>query len=284
LGRPVYTYTKVKHYTRREALERLSPAVLLSLGLWPGALSAAPSGGSFRFIVVNDLHYVNAACGQWLEKMTRQMKGHGDIELCLVAGDQTEHGQPEHHGAVHEVLRAFGIPTYVVIGNHDYVAGSGERSAYDKIFPRSLNYSFVHRSWQFVGLDTSEGLKYENTSIQPHTFQWVHEQVRKLDKKGPTIIFTHFPLGPGVKYRPVNADLLLESFKPLNLQAIFCGHYHGFTETKIANTIATTNRCCALKRGNHDGTKEKGYFLCTARDGKVTREFVELAPDKQATK
>ena len=272
----------MKPYTRREALEKLSPAVLLSLGLWPGALAAAPRGGSFRFIVVNDLHYISAECGQWLERTARQMKSHDDIELCLVAGDLTEHGQPEHHNAVREILRAFGIPTYVVIGNHDYVEKTGERAAYDKAFPKSLNYSFVHRGWQFIGLDTSEGLKYENTSIQPHTFSWVDERVRKLDKNRPTIIFTHFPLGTGVKYRPLNTDALLEHFKPLNLQGIFCGHYHGFTERKLENAMVTTNRCCALKRNNHDGTKEKGYFLCTARDGKITREFVELAPSTAA--
>lgn len=265
-------------YTRREALEKLSPAVLLSLGLWPGALAAAPSGGSFRFIVVNDLHYIGAECGVWLERVTRQMRAHGDIELCLVAGDLTEHGQREHHGAVREILRAFGIPTYVVIGNHDYVTGSGERGAYDEIFPKNLNYSFEHRGWKFIGLDTSEGLKYENTLIQPGTFAWVDEHLGKLDKQRPTVIFTHFPLGPGVKYRPLNADDLLERFKALNLQAIFCGHYHGFTETKFGNSIVTTNRCCALKRGNHDGTKEKGYFICTACAGQLAREFVEFAP------
>jgi 3',5'-cyclic AMP phosphodiesterase CpdA len=268
----------MRRYTRREALEKLSPAVLLSLGLWPGALAAAPRGGSFRFIVVNDLHYLSAECGQWLERMTRQMKSHGDIDLCLVAGDMTEYGRPEHHGPVRDILRAFGIPTYVVIGNHDYLEKSGERGAYDKMYPKSLNYSFVHRGWQFIGLDTTEGLKYENTRIQADTMNWVDEQIGKFNKSRPTIIFTHFPMGPGVKYRPQNADALLERFKPLNLQAIFCGHYHGFTETKFANSMVTTNRCCALKRGNHDGTKEKGYFLCTARDGKVTREFVELAP------
>src|SRR5688572_27642929 len=256
MGRTSYIHTKM---TRREALEKLSPAVLLSLGLWPGALHAAPSGGSFRFIVVNDLHYMSPECGEFLQKMTRQMKSHGDIELCLVAGDLTEKGERNHHGAVRDILRAFGIPTYVVIGNHDYVAGSGERSAYDELFPKSLNYSFVHRGWQFIGLDTSEGLKFENTQIQPHTLNWMG----KLDKKRPTVIFTHFPMGPGVKYRPLNADALLERFKPYNLQSIFCGHYHASTEAKVANTIATTNRCCALKRGNHDGTKEKGYFVCT---------------------
>src|SRR5687767_12930059 len=161
----------------------------------------------------------------------------------------------------------------------------GERTAYDEIFPKSLNYSFVHRGWQILGLDTSDGLKYENTQIQPHTLAWVDDQVRRLNKKLPTIIFTHFPLGPGVKYRPLNTDALLERFKPVNLQAIFCGHYHASTETKVGSTIVTTNRCCALKRGNHDGTKEKGYFLCTARDGRVTREFVEFgrAPKTEAT-
>ena len=268
----------MKTYTRREALEKLSPAVLLSLGLWPGALNAAAGAGeSFRFIVVNDLHYIDSECGRWLERMTRQMKSHPGVELCLVAGDLTENGQPDHHGAVRDILRAFGIPSYVVIGNHDYVKGTGERTAYDSAFPKSLNFAFVHRGWQFIGLDTSEGLKYENTSIQPHTFAWVDEQVRKLDKTRPTVIFTHFPLGPGVKYRPLNSDALLEHFKPLNLQAIFCGHFHGFTEAKFQNSLVTTNRCCALKRTNHDGTKEKGYFLCEARDGKVTREFVAYA-------
>jgi len=33
-----------------------------------------------------------------------------------------------------------------------------------------------------------------------------------------------------------------------------------------------------LHRQNHDGSKEKGYFLCHARDGKIERKFVQLNP------
>jgi hypothetical protein len=40
--------------------------------------------------------------------------------------------------------------------------------------------------------------------------------------------------------------------------------------------VLTTNRCCAISRDNHDGTKEKGYFLCTASAGSIQREFVEV--------
>lgn len=84
---------------------------------------------------------------------------------------------------------------------------------------------------------------------------------------------------PDVKYRPQNADAILDRLKEFNLQAVFNGHWHGASEKKFRDAIITTNRCCALKRGNHDGSKQKGYFLCRAKDGKIAREFVEVPHD-----
>jgi hypothetical protein len=46
----------------------------------------------------------------------------------------------------------------------------------------------------------------------------------------------------------------------------------------VRNTVFTTNKCCSISRGNHDGTKEKGYFLCRAKEGRIEREFVEVKP------
>lgn len=74
---------------------------------------------------------------------------------------------------------------------------------------------------------------------------------------------------------PILIDLLAR-FKPYNLQAVFCGHWHGFTKHQVGAAVLTTNRCCALKRNNHDNMKEKGYFLCTAAQGKITRDFIEV--------
>jgi hypothetical protein len=65
---------------------------------------------------------------------------------------------------------------------------------------------------------------------------------------------------------------------PFNLVAVFNGHFHGFTQHELGRTVLTTNRCCAISRGNHDGTNEKGYFLCAASQGRITREFVEVKP------
>jgi len=274
------------------------------MGLWPGALRAADngSGGSFRFLVVNDLHYMTPDCGVWLTKVMRQMRAHEGVEFCLVAGDLCENGTAEQLAGARDALKVLGLPTYAVIGNHDYASeqrdpkqptpprarsprdarpeprGSlrmADRRSYEEYLPGQINYWFEHRGWQFVGLDTSHGLRYENTRIQDPTFWWLARNLPRLDPRKPTVVFTHFPLGSKVTYRPANADALLDRFKPFNLQAVFCGHWHGFTERRLGDATLTTNRCCALKRGNHDGTKEKGYFVCTARDGKVTREFVQ---------
>ncbi len=262
---------------RRDFLER-SVGSLLAMGLWPGALRAQDNGqgGAFSFIAVNDTHYIDEQCGEFLAKVMAQMKATTPKpDFVLIAGDLCDHGTVAELGGAREVYKTLGLPYHVVIGNHDYVSPI-DRKPYEDHFPKSLDFRFEHKGWQIVGLDTSEGQKYNNTTVQPHTIQWLDEQVPKLDRAKPTVVFTHFPLGPMTPTRPLNADVVLERFKDLNLQAVFNGHFHGFTERMVGKAVVTTNRCCALKRNNHDGTREKGYFVCVAKDGKIARTFVEV--------
>jgi len=264
--------------TRRDALQRLSAGTLLALGMWPGALRASnevPSG-SFRFLVINDTHCTSPECGPYLEGVVRQMKKE-DAEFCLHAGDVTDKAERNYFETVKDIFSPLPGAMYPVIGNHDYTTQT-DRESYTSSFPKKLNYHFNHGGWQFVALDSSDGQRYEKTQIQPGTLQWLDEQLPRLDKRKPTVILTHFPLAADVKYRPENADALLDRFREFNLQAVFSGHYHAFTERKVGNAMFTTNRCCSLKRGNHDNTKEKGYFLCSAQDGRILRSFVEYKP------
>ena len=264
--------------SRRAALGKLTAGSLLALGLWPGALAAADRGrgGNFRFIVVNDTHCTSPECGPWLAKAVRQMN-ELKPELVLHAGDLTDLAKPEYFGTLKEVFGELEAPWYPVIGNHDYGSPT-DRSAYEKYFPNRINYRFRHRGWQFVALDSSEGQNYEGTSISDATFAFVAQAARKLDRERPTILFTHFPLGPGVTYRPGRADELLDQFREFNVQAVFSGHWHGQTRRDIGGYFLTTGRCCALKRGNHDGSKEKGFLVCEAIDGRVHWNFVEFRP------
>jgi 3',5'-cyclic AMP phosphodiesterase CpdA len=264
--------------TRRELLRR-SPAALLAAGLWPGALAAGDTdAGAFSFLVVNDLHSLDRHCVPWFEKVARQMAGHDEKpELLLIAGDLADDGTAVQTAAVKEIFAGIKVPMYVVPGNHDYTA-TNSRKAYDDLFPDRLNYAFGHRGWQFVALDTTEWTRSQNTTISGTTLKWLDDELPKLDKKRPLVVFTHFPLGEGVRMRPKNADDVLKRLIGHNLRAVYSGHFHAFTEKKSGETVLTTNKCCAFSRGNHDGTKEKGYFLVTAKDGKLDRRFVEVKP------
>jgi predicted phosphodiesterase len=265
--------------SRRDAL-RLSAGGLLALGLWPGALRAAGAGNpeDFSFIAVNDLHFQSERCGPWFEQVVRQMKaGPAKPAFCLISGDYSEHGTQKEMGAARDAFKELGIPVYGVIGNHDY-GEDEDRADYEKLFPGAINYAFEAGGWQWLGLDTTEGHKASGTRIQPHTLKWLEENLPKLDPKKPTVIFTHFPLGPLTPSRPANADALLEKMIGFNLQAVFSGHFHGFTERMLGGVALTTDRCCAISRANHDGTPEKGYFLCAAKAGRIIRTFVEVKP------
>jgi len=263
----------VSTMTRRQALRHVSAGALLAAGLWPG-ITRGEDGGRFRFVVVNDLHYMSDECGVWLRRAVARIKAEKP-EFCIVAGDLTDHGTEEETEKVGEILKEIAVPTHVVIGNHDYTT-LNERGPYEKVFPGRINYWFEHKGWQFVGLDTTEGTRYEKTNVSEATLQWLDKELPKLQPKSPTVIFTHFPLGIDVPYRPLNTDALLEKFRDLNLRAVFSGHFHGYTERRQGAAVLNTNVCCALKRGNHDNTNVKGYFLCEASEQTVVRTLVEV--------
>ena len=263
--------------SRREMLQ-LSASSLLTLGLWPGALRAEgeSQGEDFNFIAVNDFHYVDEKCGAWLQTAIAKMKECSPKpELCLMSGDYSDNGTVAQLAATRDVMKSLGIPTCGVIGNHDWL-NNKDRKPYEEIFPDRLNYQFEHRGWQFIALDTTEGLKGMQTQISKETLRWVDDNLPKVERKKPMILLSHFQLGPNIRNRPLNTDDLLERFRDFNLRAAFCGHFHGFTESKLGEAVFTTDKCCSLKRANHDGTKGKGFFFCQIKNGAISRTFIEV--------
>ena len=275
-----------RRLTRREML-RLGAGTLLSLGVWPGRLRAGdfPTSGDFTFIAVNDLHYFDEECVPWFAEVAAQMRTSAPgAAFCLVGGDLANDGKPEQLAGIRDCLKKLGIPTPAVIGNHDYLTDT-DRKGYETIISAKVNDSFEHKGWQVLGLDTTQGTGWKDTTISAETLRWVDDQLPKLDRRRPTVIFTHFPLGADVSMRPLNADALLDRFRDVNLRAAFSGHFHGFTERFVNSATVTTDRCCARVRGNHDGSKEKGWFVCRASEsGEITRQFVEFKPSPAVAK
>jgi 3',5'-cyclic AMP phosphodiesterase CpdA len=252
---------------------------------------------SFRFAVLNDLHYTDPEDRPWLEGIINQVNqtgaGGGDkIELCLILGDLAELGTEEELAAAKQILSQLKMPWHVVPGNHDGPPGrdpgapgdgSANLTAYEKFFPNQRNYMFEHKGWQFVALDTTDGSGWQNVTARPETLAFAKSAASKLDKNRPTIIFTHFPIGTGVPYTITNGPELLALFRGQKIPVIFSGHYHGQTSVTQGGIELITNRCCSMRREIHDGQTSRGYFLCrTTPDAKVEREFIEFKGPKSA--
>ncbi|MEZ6140426.1 MAG: metallophosphoesterase [Zavarzinella sp.] len=261
---------------RREMLQWSSSALLLNQ-FWPGwANSQEKAPAEFSFIVVNDLHFQTEKCPTFFARVMKQMND--QIEkprFVLVAGDLAQDGTEKELSGIKESLKKLQMPYFVTPGNHDYTP-KNDRTIYEKLFPKSLNYYFEEGGITWLIIDSTEGTKYNNTTINKDTLVWLDATLPKLDKTKPMVLLTHFPLAAKVTYCPKNAEEVLKRFRDYPLRAVFSGHFHGTTENESGGVLLSTNVCCAISRNNHNSQKEKGYLLVTVKNGKLKKKFVAV--------
>ena len=260
---------------QRRGFLKLAAGGLVAGRYWPGVVQArAIRSECFRFAVINDLHYHDKKCSPWFVRLVEKLNSL-QPELVLILGDLVEMGTRQEHQEMADHLRVLKMPWYVVPGNHDYISDT-DRLSYDSLHAGRSNYLVEQGGWQFVGLDTTGGRQSRGVRVSAETLRWLDQHLPKMNKNKPTAIFTHFPLLFGVPFILKDARPILERFVDFNLQHVFSGHWHGFTELKRLPIIYTTGKCCSYRRENHDHTPEKGFFLCEAADGKLTREFIRM--------
>lgn len=250
--------------------------------LWMGAPALAQSR-AFRFIVVNDLHHATPECDPFFRSLVAQIRGHATIDCCLIVGDLADTGRPESFAAIRQIFSALEVPVYTVPGNHDNDVEKNT-SVYARFFPGRLNYTFSHKGWQFIGLDSTDANKSQAANVGTTALAWLTDTVRSLDRRRPTVVFTHFPLAGDVALAAANAGEVLERLAPLNVRGVFTGHYHARIERQFKDAPLLTNACCSRVRDNHDGSLPEGYLLCSAgTDGRLDWEFVEFTAARKAT-
>lgn len=261
-------------WTRREAIRGLG--ALLVAGAWPGWARAAEAG-EFSFAVANDFHHDGPGCDFWFERLFRQIAAHPGAVFCAGLGDLAHRGRPESIAAIARIAAAAGVTLYPVPGNHDNDL-DGSPFNYAQVLPGRLNYHWTHAGWQFVAIDTTDGKKATFTRVSARTLAWLDATLPQLDPARPTVLCTHFPLLPISVVTPANAEDVLARFERMNLRGVFCGHYHGKRTARRGAYELVTDVCCSRVAKNHDGSPEKGYWLCRARgDGTIERSFVAFA-------
>ncbi len=264
-------------WTRRQAVGGLG--ALLAVGSLPRRARAAETteAGEFSFVMANDFHHDGPACDAWFEKLFRQIGAHEGLAFCVGLGDLANAGRPESIAAITRLSQIAGAPFYPMPGNHDNDL-DGTTRVFAEVLPGRLNYHWEHDGWQFVAIDSTDGKAWHDANVSPATLAWLDATLPTLDPKKPTLLCTHFPLTPVRNMASLNREDVLARFDAMNLRGVFGGHYHGHLLGRRGSCQIVGNVCCARVVGNLDGSKEKGYWLCTARsDGTVARRFVEFA-------
>ncbi|NEQ70806.1 MAG: hypothetical protein F6K21_36005 [Symploca sp. SIO2D2] len=232
---------------------------------------------------MNDLHHESEACDSWFSRLFSQVTEHSP-DLLLLLGDLAHRGELESLASIKRFAQGTGIPFHVVPGNHDKDQEQTPE-LYESVFPDSRNYWFSIGAWQFVGLDTTDctpANNWHDTHVSEQTLSWLDATLPELDPRGPTILFTHFPLSQDIEYpfeqnmTPINANCLLDkAMQHLNLQVVLSGHFHGSTLHSYRDVALSTGACCSRVDHNFGEDPAKGWRLCTAHaDGRFDIEFV----------
>ena len=199
-------------------------------------------------------------------------------DLVLAVGDMASKPTRAELELAKGVLDHSKAPYYPVVGNHDSPRYGVEETMFLEVFSlKESSYSFVHRGILFLGIDHGCGPRYKKNAVRPKHMAFIKETLANTPVDQPIVFFSHYPFARGVSYRTKNADEVQALFVGRPLLAMISGHWHGNTE-KIENGILmTTTACSSSTRGNHDGTKPKGYRVFTIHpDRTVSTEFKEV--------
>lgn len=230
----------------------------------------------FNFVVLNDLHYRDSRCGEWLGKVVASIRAlRPQPAFVVLNGDLSEDGTREQLGAVREIFRTLPMPVHTTIGNHDYTAAK-TREHYEQLFGANRNYRFNQGDWQFVALDTTQGPQVFRTWILGETLGWLDANLPAVSKDRPLVVLSHLPLGRNW-LRPLNAGDVNARLSSYNVQGVLCGHWHGWTERDERGIPFSTGRCCSWWRENHDGSDLKGYTICRAGSQGLSHGFVAVS-------
>lgn len=269
----------MKNLTRKQFLEATAAGVV-----W--FMSGCSNQGQFqgngfrptKILSLGDMHITDDKSIAYPRKVIEAMNAEGG-DLVLVCGDLAKDGLRSELEIAKGVLDEFKMPYYPVVGNHDALyRGEKEETLFSEVFSlKQNNYHFVKNGIHFIAIDHGCGKAFNKNSVRPAAMAWIKETLTGIDENEPIVFFSHYPFGEGVRYQTPNSKEVLALFDGKKLLAMISGHFHGNTERRENGILMTTTACCSGTRGNHDGTKAKGYRVFHV-DNKmnVTTEFVEV--------
>jgi len=253
---------------RRDFLK--GAGVLTALGTLPVSLielAFADQKENFTFAYLSDSHIQHIKGNEFVRNWDRGLiRAVAETNLLspkpdfiVFGGDLAQLGsKPElDHGA--EMLSAIKGKVYHVMGEHDYYLDLGDY--WEKLFGPQY-YSFDHKGVHFVVLNSiltyddwtfhrwptpeqrmveMAGLDNPNGSpfmVGEKQRQWLKDDLAKVDKKTPVVVFSHSPLQKifkGWNFWTEDAEEVQALLKPFAKVTVIYGHVHQIQYNQIGS-------------------------------------------------
>jgi len=226
------------------------------------AAGAAPDV-AFRFAYVSDSHlYARGMTHRFARAAVKAVEDVNALDpqpdFVLFGGDLAQLGRPEELEFGQQILKDLKAPVHMMVGEHDWYFDLGENW---KEMYGPAHYSFDHKGVHFVvlnsvvekdfwtangytpaqrmdivaGLDDGRQSRFEVGEPQR---EWLKQDLAKVNKKTPLIVFSHSPLYK--LYRNWNfwtddAEQVQAILKPFQTVTVIHGHTHQLLTNKIGN-------------------------------------------------
>jgi len=149
------------------------------------------------------------------------------VDFVIHLGDFVTHGEEKYFQEYEEIVEAYDVPVYTIIGNHEH--GVEGNSLYKKYYGDTF-YSFDYMGKKFIILDNSIGLlNKDNVSFLEN----------ELKFEGEKYIFMHMPPfdpRPSGIHKMLGAQEFMQLVEKNNVSNVFSGHVHMYHQVVQNNT------------------------------------------------
>ena len=165
-----------------------------------------------------------------------------NVSLCICMGDltdcpegDTKEDAKRNLSTIMGLINSYGIPFYLVVGNHDCIALSPEDFKFENI--DTPPYKIETEEYNFIALDANyrsnmerfdvAGVVWDDSNLPPFEIEYLKAELAGSEK--PCIVLVHENLDPTVHYQHIikNAqevrEIIAQSGK---VKMVIQGHYH----------------------------------------------------------
>lgn len=249
---------------------------------------------TFNFAFFTDIHLNmgNNGCFDGFGKAISDARSR-NVDFIMTGGDNVDIDVLKNDGeTAHRLFQRFDstirvsdMVFYPAIGNHDRFWGVDPN---DPLFNHGLfekylgktYYSFAHKGWHFIVLNTSNSVVDENQKI------WLENELKIIDNSTPIVLVAHVPFlsvyYPVLEGRYTHADTfsnfkeIWDMFEGKNLKLVLQGHMHLYEEIKVKGVQFITAGAVSASwwGGPYHGTEE-GYLLVHVNGDNFDWKYVD---------